>query len=65
MLLNLKAGVKRDRWSADVWVSNVTDRDYAVRGFYFADVPPNFNNQQFEQLGPPRQVGATVSYSFN
>jgi iron complex outermembrane recepter protein len=64
VLLNLKAGVKRDRWSADVWVRNVTDRNYAVRGFYFGDVPPNFPNQQFVQLGPPRQIGATVSYSF-
>jgi iron complex outermembrane receptor protein len=64
VLLNLKAGVRRDRWSADVWVRNVTDRSYAVRGFYFADVPPNFPYQQFVQLGPPRQVGATLSYSF-
>jgi outer membrane receptor protein involved in Fe transport len=64
VLLNLKAGVIRERWSADIWVRNVTDRNYAVRGFYFGDVPPNFPNQQFVQLGAPRQVGATVSYSF-
>jgi iron complex outermembrane receptor protein len=64
VLLNLKAGVIRDRWSADVWVRNVTDRSYGVRGFYFGDVPPDFPNQQFVQLGPPRQVGGTVSYSF-
>jgi iron complex outermembrane receptor protein len=64
VLLNLKAGISRDRWSADVWVRNVTNRDYAVRGFYFADVPPNFNYQQFVELGAPRQAGATVSYSF-
>jgi iron complex outermembrane recepter protein len=64
VLLNLKAGVTRDRWSADIWVRNVTDRNYAVRGFYFGDVPPNFPYQQFVQLGAPRQVGATVSYSF-
>jgi iron complex outermembrane recepter protein len=64
VLLNLKAGVNRDRWSADVWIRNVTDRNYAVRGFYFADVPPNFNSQQFVELGAPRQAGATVSYSF-
>jgi iron complex outermembrane receptor protein len=64
VLLNLKAGVKRDRWSADVWVRNVTDRNYAVRGFYFGDVPPNFPYQQFTQLGAPRQFGATLSYSF-
>ncbi len=64
VLLNLKAGLLRDRWSADIWVRNVTDRNYAVRGFYFGDVPPNFPSQQFVQLGAPRQVGATVAYSF-
>jgi iron complex outermembrane receptor protein len=64
VLLNLKAGISRDRWSADVWIRNVTDRNYAVRGFDFADVPPNFPYQQFVQLGAPRQLGATVSYSF-
>ena len=64
VLLNLKAGVSRDRWSADLWIRNVTDRSYAVRGFYFGDVPPDFPNQQFIQLGAPRQFGATLSYSF-
>jgi outer membrane receptor protein involved in Fe transport len=64
VLLNLKAGVNRDRWSADVWIRNVTDRNYAVRGFYFGDVPPDFSNQQFIQLGAPRTFGATLSYSF-
>jgi outer membrane receptor protein involved in Fe transport len=65
VLLNLKAGVSADSWSADVWIRNVTDRNYAVRGFDFADVPPDFPNQQFVQLGAPRQFGATVSYSFH
>ena len=64
VLLNLKAGVTRERWSADVWIRNATDRNYAVRGFYFADVPPDFAQQQFVQLGAPRQLGATVSYAF-
>jgi outer membrane receptor protein involved in Fe transport len=65
VLLNLKAGVSRDRWSADVWIRNVTDRNYTVRGFDFGDVPPDFAYQQFVQLGAPRQFGATVSYSFH
>jgi iron complex outermembrane recepter protein len=65
VLLNLKAGIVRNHWSADVWIRNVTNRTYAVRGFYFGDVPPDFAYQQFLQLGAPRQAGATVSYSFN
>ncbi len=65
VLLNLKAGVSREHWSADLWIRNVTSRNYAVRGFNFADVPPNFPLQQFIQLGAPRQFGGTISYSFN
>jgi len=64
VLLNIKAGIRRGNWSADVWVRNATDRNYTVRGFYFGDVPPDYNPQQFTQLGEPRQFGAGVSYSF-
>ncbi|HTY49819.1 MAG TPA: TonB-dependent receptor [Steroidobacteraceae bacterium] len=64
VLLNLKAGVQRGAWSVEAWMRNVTDRSYAVRGFYFGDVPPDFNYQQFVQLGEPRTFGGTVRYSF-
>ncbi len=64
VLLNIKAGIKLGSWSADVWVRNVTDRNYTVRGFYFGDVPPDFPNQQFTQLGDPRTFGAGISYAF-
>ena len=64
VLLNLKAGVARGPWSVEAYLRNATDRSYAVRGFYFGDVPPDFNYQQFIQLGEPRTFGGTVRYSF-
>ncbi|HEY3786191.1 MAG TPA: TonB-dependent receptor [Steroidobacteraceae bacterium] len=65
VVLNAKAGVQRDRWAANIWMRNVTDRRYTVRGFYFGDVPPDFASQQYVQLGEPRTFGADVTYSFH
>jgi len=42
----------------------VFDRTYAIRGFYFGNVPPDFPNQLYIQRGDPRQVGITFNYSF-
>ncbi|HZO22229.1 MAG TPA: TonB-dependent receptor [Steroidobacteraceae bacterium] len=65
MLLNAKAGVQRESWGANIWMRNVTDRRYTVRGFYFGDVPPDFPSQQYVQLGEPRSFGAQITYSFH
>jgi iron complex outermembrane receptor protein len=64
-LFNAKAGIERGRWSVNAWIRNIANKAYSVRGFYFGDVPPNFDNQQFHQLGAPRQFGAGASYSFH
>jgi outer membrane receptor protein involved in Fe transport len=63
-LFNAKAGIERERWSANVWIRNIGDKRYAVRGFYFGDVPPDFTPQQYVQLGSPRQFGVLATYSF-
>ncbi len=63
-LTNLQFGYQTERWSAYVWGRNVFDRTYAIRGFYFGNVPPDFPNQLYTQRGDPRQVGVTFHYSF-
>ncbi|HET9389221.1 MAG TPA: TonB-dependent receptor [Steroidobacteraceae bacterium] len=65
VVLNAKAGVRRDRWAANIWMRNVTDRRYTVRGFYFGDVPPDFASEQYVQLGEPRSFGAELTYQFH
>jgi outer membrane receptor protein involved in Fe transport len=60
-LLNARAGIDAARWSVSLWGRNLLDKNYAVRGFYFGDVPPNFPNQEFVQLGPPRTFGVSVT----
>jgi outer membrane receptor protein involved in Fe transport len=43
---------------------NLLDKRYPVRGFFFGDVPPNFSNETYIQLGDPRTWLASVSVKF-
>lgn len=49
-----------------VWGRNLTDKDYATRGFYFANDPRQFygDDQAYVQLGDPRTFGVTATYQF-
>jgi outer membrane receptor protein involved in Fe transport len=64
VLTNLQFGYETERWSATLWGRNVFNETYAVRGFYFGNEPPNFENKLYIQRGDPRQVGVTFHYSF-
>jgi outer membrane receptor protein involved in Fe transport len=61
-LLNVKLGYARDRWSAYAWARNVTNEDYAVRGFYFQLEPPDFPTKLYVQRGDSRLVGVTLQW---
>ena len=62
-LLNAKLGWEARHWSAYLWGRNLLNKNYAVRGFYFGDVPPNFPNELYVQLGDPRIWGVNFTYS--
>ncbi len=65
-LAHARLGYESDGWSVSVWVRNVFDESYAVRGFYFANDPndPLFLPQLFTRLGDPRQAGVTMNFGF-
>jgi outer membrane receptor protein involved in Fe transport len=63
-ILNARAGLEHDRWTVAVWGRNLLNKDYAVRGFYFGDQPPNFPNAEYLQLGPPRTYGVSLTARF-
>jgi iron complex outermembrane recepter protein len=63
-LVNAKVGWETARWSAYLSGRNLLDKRYPVRGFYFGDVPPNFPNEVYIQLGDPRTWVASVSVNF-
>lgn len=63
-LTNLKAGYEADRWAVYAWARNVFDEDYIVRGFYFGNEPPGFDDKRYTQFGEPRQIGMNVRWEF-
>ena len=63
-LVNLSLGYRQKNWVYEVWVRNLFDRYFAVRGFYFGNQPPNFPNQLYQRQGDPRHWGVLVRYAF-
>lgn len=63
-LTHLKAGYEGNRWGVYVWARNVFDEEYIVRGFYFENEPPNWEDKRYVQLGEPRQVGVSVRWEY-
>jgi outer membrane receptor protein involved in Fe transport len=63
-LVHLKAGYEHDRWAVYGWVRNVFDKNYAVRGFFFENEPPDWEKKLYLQQGDPRQYGLTVNWRF-
>jgi iron complex outermembrane receptor protein len=64
-LVNARIGYDYAGWRMQVWVRNLFDTEYAVRGFFFANEPPDFFPPKlYTRLGDRRQVGLTVDRSF-
>jgi len=64
-LLHARAGFAGDSWLVQIWARNLTDRNYAVRGFYFGNEPPDFPATLYTRLGDPRQLGVTIERRFH
>ena len=63
-LVNGRVGYEDDDWMLALWVRNLFDEDYAVRGFYFGNEPPDFPNTLYTRQGDPRHVGITFEKRF-
>jgi iron complex outermembrane recepter protein len=63
-LVNLHLGYQADRWSATAYARNLLDENYAVRGFFFANEPPDYEVKRYTQNGDPRQFGLRVAFEF-
>jgi outer membrane receptor protein involved in Fe transport len=63
-LVNAKLGWEHGRYEIYWWGRNLLDKTYTVRGFYFGDVPPNFPNETYVQLGDPRTWGVHLTARF-
>jgi outer membrane receptor protein involved in Fe transport len=63
-LFNARIGYEAERWSLQLWGRNLFDKNYAVRGFYFGNEPPDFPNTLYTRLGDARQLGVTYDMRF-
>ncbi|MDP7529326.1 MAG: TonB-dependent receptor [Candidatus Marinimicrobia bacterium] len=63
-LLNVSLGKSFGKTTITIWGRNVLDERYAIRGFYFGLIPPDYEDQLWLSYGDPRQIGLTVDYGF-
>ena len=63
-LVNLRIGKQWSSWTISAWGRNIFDEDYATRGFYFGNEPPNFENTLYTKFGDPATYGITVRYDY-
>lgn len=64
-LLNTSFGYQGRHWDITFWARNLTDEDYATRGFYFGNDPRKFYADEiYVQYGEPRVFGANATYNF-
>jgi outer membrane receptor protein involved in Fe transport len=64
-LLNLRLGYKTGPWLFTAWINNLLDERYDVRGFYFANEPPDYDApRKWVSQGAPRQLGVSVRREF-
>jgi len=65
VLLNASISYLADNWQVKLWGRNLTDKDYANRGFYFPNDPRDgYTPKQYTLLSEPLVFGVTVDYQF-
>ena len=63
-ILNFSTGKNFKNFKLTFWGNNILNEKYAIRGFYFGLIPPNYPNQLFKSFGDPRQLGLKIDYTF-
>jgi outer membrane receptor protein involved in Fe transport len=63
-LVHLRLTYTADLWSISFWGRNVFDEDYATRGFFFGNEPPDFPAKLWTMKGDPAQFGITLRTEF-
>ena len=65
VLLNASISYLQDNWQVKLWGRNLTDKEYANRGFYFGNDPRDgYTPKQYTQLSEPLVFGASLDYQF-
>ena len=64
ILTNMNLVYKKENINLNFWVRNIFDEYYSLRGFYFGNEPPSFEDTLYERHGDPRNYGVTFRYDF-
>tara|TARA_B110000858_G_scaffold135140_1_gene153686 strand:- start:6827 stop:8899 length:2073 start_codon:yes stop_codon:yes gene_type:complete len=60
-LVNMNLSYSATQWSLSLWGRNLSNQDYAVRGFYFGNDPrKGYAPESYVQFAEPRMIG--ISY---
>jgi outer membrane receptor protein involved in Fe transport len=63
-VVDLRIGRAWGPWELTGWVRNLFDEEYAVRGFYFGNEPPDFPDRLYLRLADPRHLGLTLRFRY-
>ena len=63
-LMNARLGYENENWLISFWGRNLFDKEYAVRGFFFGNEPPDFLDTLYTRFGDPLQFGITIEKKF-
>ena len=64
VLTNMNLAYTAKRTKYNLWIRNLFDEYYSLRGFYFGNEPPNFEDSLYERHGDPRNLGLSIQYVF-
>ena len=63
-LVNSSIDYRNGDWKVTLWGKNLFDKEYATRGFFWANKAPWDEPHKYTQLGDPRVVGINVSWDY-
>lgn len=64
-LLHMQLNYEVGQWQLSLWGRNLTDEDFATRGFYFGNDPRDaYAPKNYVQYGEPRRIGFTARMRF-
>lgn len=63
-LVNFKLGYEQKHWRWFIWGKNILNKKYTVRGFFFANEPPDWIEKLYTRQGNPSQWGLTINYNY-
>lgn len=63
-LTHVDFGYRFKRSELKLWVRNVFNENYAIRGFYFGNNPPNYESELYVHNANPRRFGVDFTMRF-